>query len=170
MIQPEILKSNETLLWSTGRGSDVWELFCACSAGDFETVKRLVAGDPSLARSQHAYRTPLYFAVRENQAEIALFLLEHGADLFGLALSDSLLDICRDRRYRELEQLLGDRFAKLLNASAKGETVAAAILGDQIRPKADGRASPATWGLAELVGRSDLGHAVGCTGLERQSK
>ena len=40
MIQPEELKNNEPLVWSTGIGTDVWELFCAAITGDLETVKR----------------------------------------------------------------------------------------------------------------------------------
>ena len=45
MIRPEELKKNEPLVWSTGTGTDVWELFCACITGDPATVKRLVDKD-----------------------------------------------------------------------------------------------------------------------------
>jgi ankyrin repeat protein len=127
MIQPEALKKNEPLLWSTGTGTDVWEMFCACRAGDLETVKRLLHKDPSIARSQHAYRTPIYFAVRENQIEVATFLLEHGADPLSLAVHDSLLQICRDRGHVELEKLLEASLARTQGASSKGEAVAEAI-------------------------------------------
>ena len=106
MIQPEALKKDERLLWSTGSGVDVWDLFCACVAGDLPAVKRLVGKDPTLVRSQHAYRTPIYFAVRENRIDVVAFLLDHGADPFGLAVNDSLLEICRDRGYGELASLL----------------------------------------------------------------
>jgi ankyrin repeat protein len=127
MIQPEELKKNTPLKWSPGTGSDVWEMFCACRTGDLPTVKRLVDKDPSLVRCQHAYRTPLYFAVRENQLDVAALLLERGADPFGLAVNDSLLDICRDRGYVELEKALEAIFTRLQNASSKGEAVTAAI-------------------------------------------
>ena len=40
--------------------------------------------DPSLVRSHYEYRTPLSFAVRENQIDIAAFLLDHGADPLAL--------------------------------------------------------------------------------------
>ncbi len=50
MIQPDELKKNEPLVWSTGIGTDVWELFCAAIAGDLESVKRLVTKDPSIVR------------------------------------------------------------------------------------------------------------------------
>jgi hypothetical protein len=51
-------------------------MFCACIAGNLEDVKRLLEKDPSLARCQHGYCKPLYFAVRENRLEVAAFLLE----------------------------------------------------------------------------------------------
>lgn len=97
MIQPDELKKNEPLLWSAGTGTDVWEMFCAAITGDLETVERLVNKEASLVRSHYAYRTPLYFAVRENRVEVVRFLLERGADPIGLAVNDSLLDITRDR-------------------------------------------------------------------------
>src|SRR5215468_6848895 len=127
MIQPEALKKKEPLTWSPGMGTDVWEMFCACITGDLGTVKRLVDKDPAIVRSHHAYRTPLYFAVRENQLEVATFLLERGADPLSLAVNDSLLDICRDRGYVEMEAQLAAALAKLQKASTHGEPVAAAI-------------------------------------------
>jgi len=127
MIQPEALKKAEPLLWSTGSGVDVWEMFCACLAGDLSAVVRLRQEDPSLVRSHHAYRTPLYFAVRENRIDVAVFLLDHGADPIGLVGNDSLLEICRDRGYGDLERLLEAKLADTRNASSRGEGLAAAI-------------------------------------------
>ena len=127
MIQPEALKKKEPLTWSPGMGTDVWEMFCACITGDLETVKRLVDKDPALARCNFAYRTPIYFAVRENQIEVVKFLLEHGAEPLGFAVNDTLLDICRDRGYAETEKLLEDNFAATKGASPKGEAIAEAI-------------------------------------------
>jgi ankyrin repeat protein len=127
MIQPEALKKKERLVWATGSGTDVWELFCSCIAGDLEAVKRLLAKDPSLVRTQHAYRTPLYFAVRENQVEVAAYLLDQGANPLGLAVNDSLLQIARDRGYTAMAQLLEAKLASLHGASAQGEALAVAI-------------------------------------------
>jgi ankyrin repeat protein len=127
MIQPEELTKHEPLKWSPGVGTDVWDMFVACIAGDLPAVRRLVAKDPALVRCQYAYRTPLYFAVRENKADVVAFLFEHGADPLSLAVNDSLLDICRDRGYTELEQLLAQNLATRQGASHKGEAVAAAI-------------------------------------------
>jgi ankyrin repeat protein len=127
MIRPEALKKKAPLFWSPGSGVDVWKMFCACIAGDLKTIKRLLKKDPSLVRCNYAYRTPIYFAVRENQVEVARFLLERGADPLGFAINDTLLDICRDRGYAEMEKLLEADFASAKGASPKGETVAEAI-------------------------------------------
>jgi len=123
MIQPEPLKQKSPLLWSPGLGTDVWAMFCACIAGDLETVALLVGQDPSLARCHYAYRTPIYFAVRENRIDVTVFLLEHGAGPLG----PDLLDIARDRGYVDLEKLLEAKFAALHGASSMGEAVAEAI-------------------------------------------
>lgn len=127
MTQPEELKSERPLKWSAGHGTDVWELLCACVAGQLETVRRLLVKNPSLARSHYRYRKPLYFAVRENRLEIAALLLEYDPDPFGLAVNDSLIEITRDRGYPEMEQLLEAKFAERFGASPRGEPVAAAI-------------------------------------------
>ena len=127
MRQPDELKTDKPLLWSPGRGTDVWELFCACADGNLEAVRRLLTHDPSLVRSSHAYRTPLYFAVRENRQEVVAFLLEHGADPLSLAVNDSLLDICRDRGSTELASFLESKIALSQGASPKGEAIAKAI-------------------------------------------
>jgi RNA polymerase sigma factor (sigma-70 family) len=124
MIQPEALKEKKPWLWSPGIGTDVWAMFCACIAGDLDTVRQLVAKDASLVRAHYEYRTPLSFAVRENQVAIAEFLLDHGAE--PLALGD-VLEMARDRGYAEMTGLLESKLANLHGASSEGELVAAAI-------------------------------------------
>jgi ankyrin repeat protein len=127
MFQPDELKKNEPLVWSVGTGTEVWEIFCAAMKGGLETIKRLVNGNPNIVRCHYAYRTPLYFAVRENRIEVVGFLLDHGADPIGLAVNDSLLQITRDRGYTEMENLLESKLLRLHGASVKGESIAAAI-------------------------------------------
>ncbi len=127
MNQPEKLKKNNPLLWAPGSGVDAWKMFCACITGDMKSIKRLLKKDPALARTHYAYRTPIYFAVRENQVDVVAYLLEHGADPLGLAVNDTLLDITRDRGYKEMEKLLETNFASAKGASSKGEAVAEAI-------------------------------------------
>lgn len=127
MTQPDELKKNEPLVWSSGRGTDVWELFCACIDGNLKKVRQLFEKDPSLARCQHAYRKPLYFAVRENRLSIVDFLLDHDPNPIGLAVNDSLIEIARDRGYAEMERLLTSELASRHNISTRGEPVAEAI-------------------------------------------
>jgi ankyrin repeat protein len=123
MIRPEALKKNAVLFWSPGMGTDVWEMFCASITGNLEDIKRLLDKDPSLVRCHYEYRTPLHFAVRENQIEVAAYLLEHGAKFsFG-----NVLETARDRGYAEMEKLLEAALARPQGVAPKGEGVAAAI-------------------------------------------
>src|SRR5216684_7853954 len=122
MIRPPELQKNEPLMWSTGTGTDVWDMFIAAISGDIEAIRRLVARDATLVRCQYAYRTPIYFAVRENQLEAARYMLDHGADPLSLAVNDTLLDITRDRGYREMQELL-EAFLDAKSTSPKGNAI-----------------------------------------------
>ena len=76
MTQPDALKKNEPLKWSTGSGTDVWAMFCACIAGNLEAVKQLLEKNPALVRCHYNYRKPLYFAgVRTNKNYVSFHLL-----------------------------------------------------------------------------------------------
>lgn len=143
MTQPEALKKSEPLKWSTGIGTDVWALFCACAEGDLRQVQSLLAKDPSLVRSHWCYRKPIYFAVRENRLDIVEFLLSQDPDPNGLAVHDSLLEICRDRGYLEMETLLETQLGVRYGSSSLGEPIAAAIrAGDHATMNALLDASP----------------------------
>jgi ankyrin repeat protein len=127
MLQPAELKSNQKLLWSAGRGTDVWALMQACASGDLDAVRALIAQDPSLARAHYDYRKPLYFAVRENHLDVVRFLLEHDSNPLDLWVDDNPLEIAHDRGYVEMEQLLTETLETRFNASSKGEPVALAL-------------------------------------------
>src|SRR5687768_4890407 len=127
MLQPAELKSDHKLLWSQGRGTDVWALIQACASGDLTAVRALIAKDPSLARSHYDYRKPLYFAVRENRIDVVRFLLEHDCNPLDLWMDDDPIEIARDRGYTEMEQLLTHTLDTKFNASPKGEPVALAL-------------------------------------------
>jgi ankyrin repeat protein len=127
MLQPAELKSDRKLMWSPGRGIDVWALIQACASGDLDTVRALIARDPSLARAHYDYRKPLYFAVRENRIGVVRFLLEHDRNPLDLWVDDDPIEIARDRGYTELEQLLTRTLDTKFNASSQGEPVALAL-------------------------------------------
>ena len=127
MRQPAALKSEQKLLWSPGRGTDLWKLFQACIAGDLEAVQALIAKDPSLARAHYDYRKPLYFAVRENRLAVVRFLLEHDHNPIDLWVDDDPLEIARDRGYTDMERMLAHTLETKFNASPKGEPVALAL-------------------------------------------
>ena len=127
MLQPAELKSDQKLLWSPGRGTDLWQLFQACIAGDLETVQALIAKDPSLARAHYYYRKPLYFAVRENRVDVARFLIEHDRNPIDLWVDDDPLEIARDRGFAAMERMLAETFETRFNVSPKGEPVALAL-------------------------------------------
>jgi ankyrin repeat protein len=127
MLQPAELKSDQKLMWSQGRGTDVWALIQACASGDLTAVRALIARDPSLARSHYDYRKPLYFAVRENRIDVVRFLLERDCNPLDLWMDDDPIEIARDRGYTEMEQLLTHTLDTKFNASPQGEPVAAAL-------------------------------------------
>jgi ankyrin repeat protein len=133
MLQPAELKSDQKLMWSPGRGSDVWALIQACTAGDLNTVRALIANDPSLARAHYDYRKPLYFAVRENRTDVVRFLLDHDRNPLDLWVDDDPIEIARDRGYTEMEQLLTQTLETKFNASPKGEPVALALREHDLR-------------------------------------
>jgi ankyrin repeat protein len=150
MLQPAELKSDQKLMWSAGRGTDVWALIQACTAGDIEAVRALIARDPSLARAHYDYRKPLYFAVRENRIDIVRFLLEQDRNPLDLWVDDDPIEIARDRGYAEMEQLLAHTFETKFNASPEGEPVALSLRNHdltQMRELLDAR--------PELVGKGD---------------
>ena len=107
MVRSDELNRDEPLVWSVGTGTEVWTLFCACAGGDLSTVQRTILDNPALVRAHYEYRTPLYFAVRENRIDIATFLLEHGADPF--YNGDDLIEMARLRGHATLEKLLESR-------------------------------------------------------------
>lgn len=127
MYQPEELKKEEKLFWSVGKGTDVWEMFCAAMKGDIATLEQLLEKDPMLVHAAYDYRTPMYFAVRENQAEAVAFLLSRGADPTDSGTPDTLLQIAIDRQYTGIQQLLQTAVAGPGADTSDGNKIAAVI-------------------------------------------
>ena len=152
MLQPAALKSDQKLMWSQGRGTDLWALIQACTSGDLEAVRALIAKDPSLARAHHDYRKPLYFAVRENRLDVVRFLLEHDRNPLDLWVDDDPLEIARDRGYTAMEQLLSHTLETKFNASPKGEPVALALRNHDVKQMRELLDTQ-----PELIGKGDKG-------------
>ena len=130
MVRPEVLKSKEEQQWEGGRGTDVWEMLTAAMRGDLAMVKKLVKRDPRLVSCSHQYRSPLHFAVQENQIEVAQFLLEQGADATyasGNYWHVQPLTIAEERGFTELHSLLKRHLAEGAGVSEEGERIAEAI-------------------------------------------
>ena len=127
MRRPDELSTDKPLVWSTGTGNQCWQMFTLSRNGELDELKRLVTAHPELVECQFAYRTPLYFAVRENHVEVVRFLLAAGANTVGLMINDSLLQISQDRGYHELENLLSRWIHGAKVPPNAGETLAQAV-------------------------------------------
>ncbi|NII28520.1 ankyrin repeat domain-containing protein [Pseudoflavitalea sp. X16] len=126
MYPPEALTKDEPLFWSTGKGTDVWAMFCAARKGDLPAIQSLLSKDPSLLRSEYDYRNPMSFAVRENQPAVVAYLLEHGASPINSGTGDTLLQIARDRGYTEIQHLVENAITGQ-QGTPEGNAIAAAI-------------------------------------------
>ena len=103
-------------------------MFEAALNGDLPaTIQKLLAKDPSLVRGGYHYRRPMYFAVRENQLEVARYLLEHGAEPMNAWGDDTLTEIARDRGHTEMVRLLEDTLARKYNVSLEVEPICQAL-------------------------------------------
>ncbi len=130
MIRPEELKSEQFYEWSGGRGTDVWEMICAAITGDLDTIKRLVEKEPTLVNCSYQSRTPLHFAVRENQRAVVEFLMDAGVDATsrsGNPWHELPLVIAQDRGYGELAAFLEARLKRDHQINQEGEEVAEVI-------------------------------------------
>ncbi|MGN7887528.1 ankyrin repeat domain-containing protein [Dyadobacter sp. 22481] len=126
MTQPAALQKEEPLFWSTGLGTDVWQMFCAARDGDLEKVKNLLAKDATLVRGAYDYRTPMSFAVANDRLEVAEYLLQHGASPVDSGTGDPLIQMARDRGFTAMEELL-ERALNRHKGSEAGKLIAAAI-------------------------------------------
>jgi ankyrin repeat protein len=109
MFQPSELKTDEPLIWSTGTGNQVWNMFCYCRDGNRNAVENTLNAFPGLVDCSHAYLTPLFFAVSNNQIETTQLLLDRGANPAGFSVGDSLWQLAKKRGYVDIEKMLHDR-------------------------------------------------------------
>lgn len=126
MTRPEDLQRDEKLFWSAGKGTDVWEMFCAAAAGDIDTLDELLDKDPSLIRCHYDYRTPMYFAVKEKQEAAVAYLLGKGANPVSSGTNDTLLQMAIDRGYTDIRSMIEKAIGNTHDAG-EGAVMAEAI-------------------------------------------
>jgi ankyrin repeat protein len=98
-LQPDELKNPA--------GQSIWSTIDAAAKGDAATLRRLIAGDPLLARAQYWYTQPIHFAVRSGHEEAVRVLLDAGADPeYNAYYSGSLIDMARERGHERIAQML----------------------------------------------------------------
>ncbi len=130
MQQPDFLKTDDVVPWAWGRGNAVWAMFEAAAGGDVARMQQLVAQDDDLIRCMCDYRTPLHYAVRENQLEAAQWLIERGADATyrsGQDWHDAPRQLAADRGYDQMVAYLDDHLKEQYGICQEGETIAQAI-------------------------------------------
>jgi ankyrin repeat protein len=85
-------------------------LFVASANGDLATVQQIIRDTPELLNSFVWYESPLHYAVRENQIDVARELLAAGINPgysnFTYSSWQSLLPIAKDRGFDQLHALL----------------------------------------------------------------
>src|SRR5262245_56171009 len=84
-LKAEIEKRQARQIAQTQDPENTARFFDACAKGDVETLRRLLAGDPSLARAgdpsgQYTGWTGLHSAAQGGHLEATRLLLQHGAD------------------------------------------------------------------------------------------
>ncbi len=125
MTRPEALSKNEPLVWSSGTGTSVWDMFQAAAAGDVPALRSLLSRDPELISCNYDYRGPMYFAVKADRAEAVQFLLEKGANPVSSGTSDTLWQMAKDRGFTAIQNMLEKAMGQHIHP--EGEKIAQAI-------------------------------------------
>ena len=114
--------------------AEAWELFCAAANGDLKTVQRIVRTKPELMHQFVWYQSPLHYAVRENQVDVARELLDAGINPaysnFTYSSWQSLLPITEARGFEELHTLLVAEMKRRFNYDPGYEQLWTAIVAN----------------------------------------
>ena len=136
MNQPDFLMTDNLVPWAWGAGNDVWATLQSAMQGDVAGLADLATKEPNLVRCSVHYRTPLHFAIRENQPEATRFLIEQGAEIpyaTGKGAMDNAPVMASDRGYDMMFGLLTEYLAEHHDIRPEGNEVAAAIRNQSSR-------------------------------------
>ena len=115
---------------------DAWRLFVASANGDLATVQQIIRDTPKLLNSFVWYESPLHYAVRENQIDVARELLAAGINPgysnFTYSSWQSLLPIAKDRGFDQLHALLVGEMQKRFNYDPGYEPLWQAIVDGEV--------------------------------------
>lgn len=130
--QPDYLMTDQHVPWCWGRGNEVWAMFDAAIRGDVSDMREIADPSPHLIRCQADYRTPIHFAVRENQLPAVRWLLDQGV---GFPVDyhqwhDPALKIATDRGHAEMARLVADHNVNLWGICSAGDELAKAARGN----------------------------------------
>lgn len=113
-----------------------WQLYCAATDGDVDTIQRLIAADPELMHHQIWYECPLHFAVREQQAEAVQVLLDAGINPafsnFCYSSWQTLLPLAKERERADIHDQLVAEMVKRFQYSAGYQPVWDAIKANDV--------------------------------------
>jgi len=128
--QPDILKTDNYISSSGGKGNDVWKMLVSCISGNTDLVRDLLSKEPSLVNCNWAYFSPLHFAVKEGHFEIVNILLEYKAVAglrSGVSWQDTPIQLAKDRGHTSIIKILEDYLQQTLHSNSLGESIATLI-------------------------------------------
>jgi ankyrin repeat protein len=102
------------LVAMTGCGPSSKEILSAVESGDLAKVKELVEANPKLVHvTGNSKLAPLDWAVGKGHEDIALYLIEKGADVNHKSLTrETALDLAKRKRLSNMVKLLEEHGAK----------------------------------------------------------
>lgn len=129
IAKPQSLNTSKFLPFENGKGHEIWDTINSAITGNLERIRSLIEKSPSLVNCYYDYQTPLHLAVVHGHADVAEYLLQHGADVAvgNYLFHDSLVTSARERQNWPLAELLTAAMRKRFPHYALGPHV---ILGD----------------------------------------
>ena len=102
-----------------GVPAEIWQLYCAASNGDVETVRQVVRDNPEFMHHFIQYECPLQYAVRENRQKVVRVLLDAGINPafsnFQYSSWPKLLLLAKERKHTKIHEMLVAEMQKRFN-------------------------------------------------------